>query len=638
LEEAEKAGLTVPTSAVPVAEPAAAAAAAAADDSDLGAQVSDPLGNILQTFVEFVSSAEVISDHLRGLVREAHFRYSVGDGPVWSFRLSEGRPSLLRQEKELQLELSRWAEQVEQQRQACPHLLFYTNRQLLQIHTALQQPKGPFDLWSYLRVLVPSLTLEDTAALYDDWAATGADVQGDLERVMDLIRRCVASTPGPSPGPCKDPELEPSRAPVVLHMCATEQEVLRSLVTFFARQQHVPQLSDVLCCTPETTAQQVALFVRLWAAAGALGRADQPMVLANVQLLPYDVQVTLAELVRTTAPSNAQLVLMSTPQAHVVSSLQEFRGELLSQPVAPESYERLFRSRCIDIQVVSSPVAGVGKTHAILKHAASTEPRVPQRHYVRLSVQGHHTSTTLVDLLLRCVPSEASARLVLHIDIAHNCDAALDALLFQLIVCGALTAADGRVFYLPRAEIMIEVANTRERGTSVTACMSCCSMMPRLRIPGLEARTEIDLVYFQIVPARSLPQRSGPCVYRVQSQHNTQLQLVCKYLVALETGVLAATPGWRTGEAELAGNVCWQALLRVFQKSFGSTAADLSMALVTNLVKYLHVELEYVEKSDFFCSAAIAGERYAEFVQSMWDFRCPDSRDPLERHSTLRTL
>ena len=284
-----------------------------------------------------------------------------------------------------------------------------------------------------------------------------------------------------------------------------ESDVLGTVLDLYRHDESssLPTASEVLVCTPETTAEEVILL--WWRAVFS----KHLHCLVHADRLDYTVSsLVIKELLRLLDTVHQQghscdefalvVICRSENEDHtwIMSALEEFRR--LATPCSPKEVRRYLMDKFLElsakatkrsgsclwhsaarmdheescVRVVTSERAGVGKSLYIEQLAAKVASldvnqrqarRNPGARFMHtIPLQGNAVSVTgVMDMFMHLVPgpSEHTSRLF-HIDVARTVQSGLDTFLFNLLVLGSVSDHIGRTWQrAPHDLYVVEVTS-----------------------------------------------------------------------------------------------------------------------------------------------------------------------------------
>ncbi|XP_061431039.1 E3 ubiquitin-protein ligase rnf213-alpha-like [Lethenteron reissneri] len=277
-----------------------------------------------------------------------------------------------------------------------------------------------------------------------------------------------------------------------LVVCEDEEEEFTSALSLYLSDKDgpLPAPDEVLVCSPDTTVEEVELFVRR-ALSGDAGDGGDMKIhsLLCADRLSYEASVRMEELVlaeRRPAGRYQLVVFCRAREEHryAASCLGEFRAS--AAPRVPAEQLRRFLRRRLRVEaerggravaadafakrlrarVVWSTRPGVGKSlHVQRMHDAlrSTFGGQSRLHTVRLTGRAVNEAAVVASLLkLQEPPGQERPHLV-HVDVTAAVCSGLSAFLFRLLVLRSLSGAGGAVWRCSASHLYV-VEITQEEG------------------------------------------------------------------------------------------------------------------------------------------------------------------------------
>eukprot|EP00004_Rigifila_ramosa_P000685 TRINITY_DN1070_c1_g1_i5.p1 TRINITY_DN1070_c1_g1~~TRINITY_DN1070_c1_g1_i5.p1 ORF type:complete len:5524 (-),score=1141.71 TRINITY_DN1070_c1_g1_i5:23-16453(-) len=505
-------------------------------------QVVDHLSQILE---HAVSITNIVGE----LARQGHFSFqnhsdlSHRELPI-VIKNSEAPETLRRMQGEFENHLSQWADTLGNARRNHPLLTFFSSRQLNEFRELLAAPDRSLErLLELLRLVHPDLDEEGLTPHIRPAPGSKARPADMLNHIGEFLRASLQNSSlwdridglepdsalqhlaagtdfGRSVRALSDAlSLERrdlrslQRGPISAYFLSSrdqrQNQPLVLLALYLALVRRLPFASEVLFASPTTTKDELEEFLLRWRHSGDLSqqlRFDPyrpPIVLSilNVQLLPYEAQVSLAVFLeqarreqRSPATQTQQghqhvplLLISAAPGAAGAAREVWLETSVAWRNVYPIPMVDIPALRAASdelhaleaVEVVSSPSVGSGKTHLIRTRVA----REGQL-YACVSIDGY-TSAGRVLRRLKSIEAQRreladddqEAGLALHINVAHNIDPDLvNELLLQYVFLRSLSANSQVVHRNPDDSLFVELPNVPAASGRLGEMISLCQL------------------------------------------------------------------------------------------------------------------------------------------------------------------
>ncbi|XP_068731188.1 uncharacterized protein [Montipora capricornis] len=537
-------------------------------------EVADSSVNV--TLSAFTKQVEMITDILSmvTLLRESgHPNFK----KFWA-KLSSSE-EIESQAKSLDSTLKQWETLLSRLQQEHYFLNFFHPDQLWMIkkffsrsfsHTKDQSLKTV--VHNLLRFVDPRIQLKDLDSLHCQYKASKENlgIEGDFHaigRFLDKIFAKHQQTTKWQNVPQQD--LQRAVKPGELFVAVLEHDskqtahVVMSL--FESTTGSYPQPSQVLFCHSETSWEEVERLLKRTFEAHRHATTVKLHCLANVENLSNDMQFQLVAAIRAYQESGKGPYLLSIVccggvHHHIVDQFSTAVHNVLG--MTEVQLRSTFKKVFPEVFMVTSDLAGVGKTEAIYEHAASRKKKI-----VTIPISGPLSRKHLVKRLsgLTVGPHEC-----IHFDVGEVDDPlVLDTLMFELVVVGMLSSGT-ELFHLPTKHVYIEIANTLRHWLQDSLPVTKCFSPVHIKLDGYE-----DLV--------------------VSQEPLSPIQVVCQYLHAYEAGLLESQH-LNLGELKpLSPERCKVLLAKHFTLS-----GDLSYNIVESFIKVFADQLLQFSASPYF--------------------------------------
>ncbi|XP_046558704.1 E3 ubiquitin-protein ligase RNF213-like [Haliotis rubra] len=267
------------------------------------------------------------------------------------------------------------------------------------------------------------------------------------------------------------PPLKPGISNLIV---CPQADMLNAVVYMYkhSEDQPLPNPDEVLLCSPQTTFDQVDIFLRR----AFFSNPGKLYAMANADLLQYEIEERaekkLKEYANRIEGPNYQLVILCSTEnefkARIVAALErqrcpppplqhleDIRQYLLLKFSQKYQKQGMTSASGLDfdsstVRVIKSKRAGVGKTLYKKRQVEALQrlnPRVPATsvsiHLYEKSVSTTTVAEKLLDHTLQ--PGQVQPR-IFHLDISYEVQEGVDYLLFNLLVLGCISNNMGHVW------------------------------------------------------------------------------------------------------------------------------------------------------------------------------------------------
>eukprot|EP01012_Entosiphon_sulcatum_P048333 TRINITY_DN6681_c0_g4_i1.p1 TRINITY_DN6681_c0_g4~~TRINITY_DN6681_c0_g4_i1.p1 ORF type:complete len:5149 (+),score=717.09 TRINITY_DN6681_c0_g4_i1:781-15447(+) len=229
----------------------------------------------------------------------------------------------------------------------------------------------------------------------------------------------------------------------------------------FLQCGYLPEAPELVFCGTETGEEAAHLLLLRWANAHRHNRPGRLYCLAGIDFLPFDAQTRLAlelNALEERAENPLLIVSLKGGTSHVAHAC----ASKVTAPTPPPKTEALQKAmRQIaekytgGISVYKSNAAGAGKSFTI-RVAASRAGRA----VIHAPINASLSAPKFVQFLQNCSSTTRRGKELVHVDIADTVRSDFEALLFQLLILGGVTAPlEGMAFVVsPETAFAVEVA------------------------------------------------------------------------------------------------------------------------------------------------------------------------------------
>ncbi|XP_048346006.1 E3 ubiquitin-protein ligase RNF213-like isoform X2 [Sphaerodactylus townsendi] len=419
-------------------------------------------------------------------------------------------------------------------------------------------------------------------------------------------------------------------------------EVLTSALAIYMNspEQMLPSYDEVLLCTPQTSYEQVALFLRRCLTPGSNEKKIFAVLYADE--LSYDVGYRSEELFRSLnlkCQNDYHLVILCNCErehCYVPAAFSQFRVHMIpQQPLkdiqrylgnhyrATRSSASLFKDQmCVGI--VSSKRAGVGKSlyikrlHEKLK-AKLHDKRVPLK-TIRL-IDPHVDEGKVLKSLLQFTNHQYQKQpMIFHFDITSSVQSGIQEFLFKLLVLHYLGDMDGKLWLRKQCHLyVIEILEASPLPEKQTRSMSSGLKYNLLDVfPKIMCRPPKE-----VLDMETLRNSSYDCsdpgmddrIFRSEA-----FQRPFQYLLRSSRGINLDTFQYEAGSVEGTAVQCLQSLL------IHCGVIDPSWSELRNFAWFLNIQLKNCETS-VFCNPCFVQDTLQGFKNFVVTFMILMARD-----------
>ncbi|KAL3881512.1 hypothetical protein ACJMK2_027944 [Sinanodonta woodiana] len=438
----------------------------------------------------------------------------------------------------------------------------------------------------------------------------------------------------------------PSFAPGMPNLIiCPKADVLSTVLSIYMMDanQPLPQADEVLMCTPQTTLDELYVFLRRTMA----DTSTKIHCLVNSDLLDFEVsdrgEKQLEQYMQQTKHLDLQyrLVVVCSAEnefkSRIITALDKFRRPPLPIPDIHHIADYVRRklqvkeentAASVDfdnstVRVVKSWRAGVGKSLYVKRRDEELMQKNPHHKMtdlVNIPIQEKEINISQVTQILLSqilLPGVTTPR-IFHLDIAHEVQEGLDFFLFNLLILGCLTDKSGYVWrrssrdlYLVETVPILEFIQAR-KGGSTSYAHHIFDFLPFLTCRS--PQESLDIISSRQMP-RDFKQEDPQ--FDIKEFTSPIFQRPYQYLSRLDQG---------RGINDVNPNVPWGTpadCLNVLLRHCG--VPDPSWAELHHFVWFLNTQLIDFEKSNFCC--AVVAEDLPGFSKFVLRFLIQMSKD-----------
>uniref|UniRef100_A0A8V1AN22 RING-type E3 ubiquitin transferase n=1 Tax=Gallus gallus TaxID=9031 RepID=A0A8V1AN22_CHICK len=554
------------------------------------------------------------------------------------------------------------------------YLNFYTAEQLVYLCTELGQGQPSQKALMMLSFLKSNCTAEDvlrasegheppssTKAVSDLLALL--DEERDLTTCLEYIWECYMSNMGAFLPNCLDVDtlgawlksLAGGERECVtrgfpqdlLHVgqpnliTCPRSEVLTSALAVYMNSpnQPLPTFDEVLLCTPQTTAEQVGLFLRRCLIPGSEGEKIYTMLFADE--LSYDVSCRAEELFQHLQGYNSTyrlIILCNCEREHcyIPSVFSQYKVHMIPQRPLTEIQQYLqhhyrvaqpsnsaagvFKgSTCVGI--VSSKRAGVGKSLYVKRLHERLEAQQPDctelLKTIRLIEPAVDEDKVLQSLLPFLESQQPTKPMIFHFDITSSVQSGVPEFLFKLLVLQYLTDANGNMWLRQKCHLyvieILEVSPLPQQTVSVSQKYNFLDVFPKVMCKSPKEVLEMETLKRQ-------PRDASDPGMDEEEFHSEAFQRPFQYLRRFDNGHNLDTFWYKARSVE--GSPA--EFLQVFLLHCG--IVDPSWSELRNFTSFLNVQLRDCEAS-VFCNPEFVQDTLQGFKNFVVTFMILMARD-----------
>uniref|UniRef100_A0A803XU37 RING-type E3 ubiquitin transferase n=1 Tax=Meleagris gallopavo TaxID=9103 RepID=A0A803XU37_MELGA len=562
--------------------------------------------------------------------------------------------------------LENWQSFMSKKRFQHFYLNFYTAEQLVYLCTELGQRQPSQKALMMLSFLKSNCTVEDVLRAsegHEPPSSTKAvsdlpallDEERDLTTCLEHIWECYMSNMGAFLPKCLDVDtlgawlksLAGGERECVtrdfpqdlLHVgqpnliTCPRSEVLTSALAVYMNSpnQPLPTFDEVLLCTPQTTAEQVGLFLRRCLIPGSEGEKIYTMLFADE--LSYDVSCRAEELFQHLQGYNSAyrlIILCNCEREHcyIPSVFSQYKVHMIPQRPLTEIQQYLqhhyrvvqpsdsaacvFKgSSCVGI--VSSKRAGVGKSLYVKRLHERLEAQQPDctelLKTIRLIEPAVDEDKVLHSLLPFLESQQPTKPMIFHFDITSSVQSGVPEFLFKLLVLQYLTDVKGNMWLRQKCHLyIIEILEV-----SPLQKYNFLDVFPKVTCKSPKEVLEMETLGRQ-------PRDASDPGMDEEEFHSEAFQRPFQYLKRFDNGYNLDTFCYTEHSVEGSPAEC----LQIFLLHCG--VVDPSWSEIRNFASFLNVQLRDCEDS-VFCNPEFVQDTLQGFKNFVVTFMILMARD-----------
>jgi hypothetical protein len=285
--------------------------------------------------------------------------------------------------------------------------------------------------------------------------------------------------------------------------CTDKFLVPNIIMSLYVNHECHPLPWQILICTASTTMEELAIFVKRCFFAYKNGYKGTLFCLANLELLDFDLQYNLVNLIRSMSEYNNKFLLAlicyreKGLHHHI---LDQFSQEVhATNGLSGEAMKTLYHELCPNVMSISSELSGQGKTEYI-RQSSFSKKLTPKSFLISDGVDFGTLVHRLKEINLQ--PFESVHFNIISTDRPGD----VNMLLFELLTLGVVFC-NMDIAFLPNTLIFIEIASTIGQ-----------HLLRSLPITGYLRQTHLTWNIGNLT---------------VSQEINSPIQVVCHYLKAL---------------------------------------------------------------------------------------------------------
>ena len=262
-------------------------------------------------------------------------------------------------------------------------------------------------------------------------------------------------------------KMEATVSPGKIFIASLEPESLLTsnvILTLYENTSNAyPDPHQIVFCSSQTTWEELHLLLQRCFAHSRHFHNESLFCIANVELLPNELQFTLVDAIKERQKSHQSseaveenanyllaLVCRGGDHHHVVAQFAQYSHHIAG--MSDHALGDRLKAGWPNVKMITSSLPGLGKTEQIKCEALEKSMNV-----VTFSISGPFKPCKVIQ---RLKDLKLKTYNCLHLDIGEVSDPLLlDTFLFQLIITGMVSAVN-QFYHLPTKHIYIEIANT----------------------------------------------------------------------------------------------------------------------------------------------------------------------------------
>jgi hypothetical protein len=388
--------------------------------------------------------------------------------------------------EEISRELVEWEVAVHSLRKHYYFLNFFTIRQLLAMRALAEGGVLTQQLFDWLRFVKLDLDKDHVEAMLAKYRGKPPpkcvighnhtkifeEIGFSLAAIFSSSSECNRTVPDVNRETGDFKSGEPN-----LVIAANEEAVLATSLSIYVKLgQRVPEAEEVLVCSETTTEEMIRLFLMRCLGAIRQGRVSRIYCIASVELLSFELQVSINRILGELLDSKTGVYSDSDKYKLIIISGKEEKQQVVTdfgnftrlrlRPLHQDAIQavliKFFELEHIRVEVFHSRYAGQGKTKYINEWCEREGYQPPQV----VPILSPLSSEEFVGILLNASESvidkaALQSKRAYHLDMSPTVTSSMSALLFQLLVTGCLMRANGEIYHRPpNMAYLLEIPNS----------------------------------------------------------------------------------------------------------------------------------------------------------------------------------
>ncbi|XP_021270744.1 E3 ubiquitin-protein ligase RNF213 isoform X1 [Numida meleagris] len=573
--------------------------------------------------------------------------------------------------------LERWQSFMSKKRFEHFYLNYYTAEQLVYLCTELGQGQPSQKALMMLSFLKCNCTAEDVLRASESHEPPSSrkavsdlpvllDEERDLTTCLECIWECYMSNMGAFLPNCLDVDtlgawlkslaswerecVTRDFPQDLLHIgqpnliTCPRSEVLTSALAIYMNspRQPLPTFDEVLLCTPQTTAEQVGLFLRRCLVAGSEGEKIYTMLFADE--LSYDVSCRAEELFQQLQHYNSNyrlIILCNCEREHcyIPSVFSQYKVHMIPQRPLAEIQQYLQHhysvaqpsnsAACVFkgntcVGIVSSKRAGVGKSLYVKRLHERLEAQQPDctelLKTIRLIEPAVDEDKVLQSLLPFLERQQPTKPMIFHFDITSSVQSGVPEFLFKLLVLQYLADANGNMWLRQKCHLyIIEILEVSSLPKQTARHISASQKYNFLDVfPKVTCKSPKEVLEMETL--RRQPRDASDPGMDEEEFHSEAFQRPFQYLRRFDNGYNLDTFCYEAHSVEGSPAEC----LQLFLLHCG--VMDPSWSELRNFASFLNVQLRDCEAS-VFCNPEFVQDTLQGFKNFVVTFMILMARD-----------
>ncbi|RHZ89175.1 hypothetical protein Glove_18g29 [Diversispora epigaea] len=503
--------------------------------TDKNSQVKDSK-HIMEEFVRQVDIIQEIVNVSTRLIETGNFGYR-------EFLVSiKGTEKMIQLSEKLQTDLKKWENLVNKAQQNHFYLTFFPARHILEFYDyfASKSSKSMENkklCQTLVRFVNPKAKLPPKTKSHEITVKKDAHLQIlneigiKLYNIFNKVSKSIRLLKAPGERVISDVVV---RGKLFVASCTDKSRLPNVIMSLYSNHGSYPEAWQLLICTTSTTLEELSIFIKRCFLAPKHGYENHLFCMANLELLDYDLQYNLVNKIRLIKEkeSDYYLALICCPEVgmhhHILDQFSDFR---VTNGLNTAAMNSIYKELCPKVLCASSELSGQGKSEWI-RNECFKRKRYPKSfvisddaNYVKLVKQLKEFSLRPFDCM--------------HINIiSSDYPGEVNMWLFQVLTLWVVSS-NADIACIPNTHIFIEIASSFEqhllRSVPIIECLQ---------------RTHLTWDIKNLL---------------VTNEINSPMQIVCRYLSALELNELEENDvDFKESKEIISTEMCQQLLDKFF--------------------------------------------------------------------------